>query len=158
MRKTKKRLPSRRNSRHGSTMAARLRTRQSMKTKRPRATIHSQRITNARITTTQTAMAVKRTKPAWSILRDRNWNVGACRLVVFQLRKLHGLILPPPLLNQPLRKAAKPMTSHFVMSNGRNRISLVSSIACLKGDRISILRAGPFTTAFQSVFRGMRNL
>src|SRR6266550_6173417 len=153
MRKRKKRLPSRRNSRHGSAIAARFRTMQSMKIKRPRAVIQSQRMRNAKKTVTRAAMRTKKNTPAWSILKDRNWNVDGCAFEVFQPRKLQGLILPPPLLNQPLRKAAKAITSHFVMSNGRNKIDLVSSIAWLKGARISILRAGPFINAFQSFFR-----
>src|SRR5437763_14494793 len=95
---------------------------------------------------------IKKSTPAWSILKDRNCNVG-CAFEVLQPLKLQGLMLPPPLLSKPLRKAAKPITSHFVMSNGRNKINLVSSIAWLKGARISILRAGPFINAFQSFFR-----
>src|SRR5256714_3575332 len=153
MRKRKKRLPSRRNSRHGSAIAARFRTMQSMKIKRPRAVIQGQRIRNVKKKMTRTEMRTKKTTPAWSIGKDCNGNVGACAFEVFQPRKLQGLIPPPPLLSQPLRKAAKPMTSHFVMSNGRNKIDLVSSIAWLKGARISILRAGPFINAFQSFFR-----
>ena len=129
MRKRKKRLPSRRNSRHGSVIAARFRTTQSMKIKRPRAVIQSHRMRNVKKTMTRSAMRTKKNTPAWSIWKERNWSVGGCAFEVFQPRKLQGLILPPPLLSQPLRKAAKPMTSHFVISNGRNKVNLVSSIA-----------------------------
>src|SRR5437588_6499733 len=106
IRKRKKRLPSRRYSRHGSPIAARLRTRQSMKMKRPREVIQSQRMTIAKIKMTRIAMSAKRNRPAWSRLKDRNWKVGDCAFEVFQPRKLHGLIVPPPLLIQPPRKAA----------------------------------------------------
>src|SRR5205823_11269326 len=102
---------------------------QSMKIKRPRAVIQSQRMRNVKKTMIRTATRTRKNTPAWSILKDRNWNAGGCAFEVFQPRKLQGLIPPPPLLNQPLRKAAKPITSHFVMSNGQNKIDLVSSIA-----------------------------
>src|SRR5207253_7553213 len=93
IRKRKKRLPSRRYSRHGSPIAARLRTRQSIKMKRPREVIQSQRMTIAKMKMARTAMRTRRNTPAWSRLKDWNWNCGAWALEAFQPRKLQGLIL-----------------------------------------------------------------
>src|SRR5205085_4743794 len=135
----KKLLPSRRYSRHGSTIAPRFLTTQSVKMNRPRDETHIQIIprSSAIATTPITAAMIH-----GATFQSRS----PCRVArYFQSpfpRRPSLLKFPPPQL--PLMNAANAIVSHFTTSNGRNKTIFIHSNAARNGAMISTCGAVPF--------------
>src|SRR5205085_1177170 len=140
----KKLLPSRRYSRHGSTIAPRFLTTQSVKMNRPRDETHIQIIPSS--------SAIATTPITAGMIHGATFQSRSpCRVArYFQspFPRRPSLLkcpqpAPPPQL--PLMNAANAIVSHFATSNGRNKTIFIHSNAARNGAMISICGAVPFT-------------